>query len=356
MKKIFLTLFSITVFLLQSYSQQRIKINYNKEWEITYDSIPYYFRLVIFDSVNNCFSGKVVDFYSDSTVEMTGYYSNCMKNSYFIFYYPNGKIKKKILYNDDHLAGEGEYYFENGQLNQRLLFNNGDFSLIELNDSLGNDLMLSKSVKWDYAFRECYSYDTIEISGKFKNGQKNGVWKWKWKDGQNIITWVYRNGDIISSECLIPPFFIENDPNFNNAIPDDLKLIFTENLKNESSSNSLVIIEDIPQPLSKIKSVISFDIFNENLEIKLKSIRKSIETPMKIDVRYTIDKNGHVEINNITGGNSEVINLISLYLTDSKWRPGIRLGRPVKCQNNGVINITDQKIIVQLNNMSVGNE
>lgn len=343
----------IIIFLLQTEakSQMKIFLNYNNRWEISTEDIASYFRIAYFDTVNRCFMGKVTDHYPDSSFEMTGFYLNGMKNGLFTFYYPNSTIKKKGNFLNDIQEGDWEYYYSNGQLNQKLHFKNGDFSLLEFYDSLGNDKMTQNKIRWNYEFIEHGFMDTIELSGIFKNGLKNGEWIWKWNNGPKIMNKTYINGEIIDNEFFAPRFAIDKSLSLKNFFPEDIKFIYTEYFKKENEVlNVPIIVEDMPVPI--ISGISPIDAFNKELEIELYKVKNLVEKPTEIFVTYTVNEDGKVKIERIKGSveNSKINEIITQFLLKSSWRSGKRLGLPVKIVFNGIINFNNDVITVKLIN------
>lgn len=79
-------------------SQERIKLFYNSDWEITNEDKATYYRESEYDLNNFKLNGKVYDYSLSGDLLMEGNYLNGVGNGNFTFYYDNGKVRNKGQY------------------------------------------------------------------------------------------------------------------------------------------------------------------------------------------------------------------------------------------------------------------
>jgi hypothetical protein len=147
---------------------------YNSRYQLVKPICVEIYRKAKIDTSINFFEGKFVDFKPDSTVILTGFYKNRMKNGDFSFYFQNGQLQSKGKYLNDQKVGIWEYWYDNGLNHQILEFLNGDTLIKEFWDEENIHLVNNGNGTW-------YTYETSEkftkIEGDVLNGRKEGKWK-----------------------------------------------------------------------------------------------------------------------------------------------------------------------------------
>lgn len=106
-------------------------------------------------SYENGYNGEVKCYFTNGKLKYTGFFKNSLKDKEWIFYYDNGLIERKILYQDDNLYFK-EYYTEKG----KAVFTDG-------NGKYHGFIIAGPNFIQKY-----------KISGFVKDGKMDGEWSW----------------------------------------------------------------------------------------------------------------------------------------------------------------------------------
>jgi TonB family protein len=184
MTKTALIILGLFLFTLTLWSQEKIQLYYNWDWEITEKSKAAYVREAEYDLNTMKLDGKVIDYNRLGTKIMDGNYSNGQKNGEFVFFYNNGVIECKGEYSSSKRIGNWEYYYSNVKLKQIVYFSNGrvnmDFAVIQYYDREGNQLVKNGTGKWvnDSVRTGVFDGSSLKrLTGQFKDSLKEGEWK-----------------------------------------------------------------------------------------------------------------------------------------------------------------------------------
>jgi len=205
MKKIIVLLFGFLLFSVSLKSQEKIKLFYNLNWEVTNEDNGYYYRDAEYNLNDFKIDGTVKDYSVKGNLLMEGVYREGKKYGRFVFYYDNGKIKSEGKYKKNRRDGYWKYYYRNGKLKQIVLFNTGktfsDFSVAEYYDRDGNQRIKNGTGKWvnDSVYTGMFDTKSLKkLTGQFKDSLKHGVWKLvRISDNKLMHTERFRKGKFI---------------------------------------------------------------------------------------------------------------------------------------------------------------
>ena len=262
----FALLISISIF-----SQDFDRVYFNSRWFVTSIENSTYYRISKFDSSRPSYAGETTDFYvKDNRVEMTGFYSEGMKNGSFIFYFPNGNLKMKINYTNNERAGIWTEYYENGIVKMEVCYENLKEKLLVLNDSKGNSLIkrnkvnlkiFSNTDELPLTLNDFHIFifeEELHITGSLNDdNERDGKWIVK-KNNLLYATLSYSNGYLLQGYIMLGNQKLPL--NNNQGFP-----LFTEPQK-------FFITEKIAlEPDAKIKNNYVLDGLNE---FKMKSMER----------------------------------------------------------------------------------
>ncbi len=221
-----------------SSAQEKIKLFYNSQWEITREENASFYREVYYDLNNFKLNGEVKDYNIDGTILMEGLYSDGKRNGLFITYYRDGIIESKGNYIDNSRNGRWEYFYREGNTKQIVDYttidDKLDFSVQEFYDKSGKALISDGTGKWtndsiQVGMFDKKSYKTL--TGKFKNSKKIGAWRLvRLHDKRLMFEERFRNGEFIDASIYNNRFgymgIIRSE--ILNKIPDKNSRKFTK--------------------------------------------------------------------------------------------------------------------------------
>src|SRR5262245_9857514 len=91
-------------------AQNKKKLFYSKQWELTHQDSAYYYRVSAL-TVSYGFDGEVNDYLTTNELIMKGYYLNGKKNGLFTTFYPNGQVESAGYFRDGIRIGQWKYYY-----------------------------------------------------------------------------------------------------------------------------------------------------------------------------------------------------------------------------------------------------
>jgi antitoxin component YwqK of YwqJK toxin-antitoxin module len=127
----------------------------------------------VYDSV--CDKQQVASYFKNGQLRHTGFLDNFMRDSLWTFYYDDGSVQKKVIYNKDEPFVK-EFYKKNG----KAVFTNANG-------------------KYEDRINALYKDPTEHfISGKIKNGKMEGGWNWRAEHCQGKE--YFKNGEFVKTE------------------------------------------------------------------------------------------------------------------------------------------------------------
>lgn len=278
----FVLFFLLSPILL--FSQDFDKVYLDSNWVITSIEDATFYRVSGFNSNIASYDGKVVDYYvKNDSIEMTGYYSNGMKNGDFNFYLPNGKLKRSTQFSNGARIGTWRDYYENGNLKLELEYTLQKEKIIHYNSNNGKSKFTGTKLNISIPLNEISaehgdlkssnSDNTINIKGRYKNLFRDGKWTiTKNSDIYAVIN--YENGILKNGYLLLA----------NNKYPITHNLAFP--LISEHSKFSRTESFEL-KPGAIIKNNYVLEGLNE---FKFKSMKKVTLKSYDEFVRYINDK------------------------------------------------------------------
>ncbi len=196
----------LTLFITTACFAQVDTIYFDQDWDECARNEAEYYRVLEKDDLKNQYT--VRDFYLSDTLFMTGTFGEGeIYNGIFRYYYPNGKLKKKGVYDNSNKIGLWTYWYSNGQIKEQKLFRPGNpDEIISTNnvvinywDSLGNHQVQSGTGP----YMSFHDNGMLESEGQLKGSLKVGNWKGYWDDGNLYYTESYnKSGQLIQGESF----------------------------------------------------------------------------------------------------------------------------------------------------------
>jgi len=151
---------------------------------------------------NNGTVGYATVFYMTGKKQAQGKYVNEKKDSVWTFYDELGKLLSTEEYKDGKKEGKSLIYYPNGEISEERNFKN------DLNHGVFKQFFEGKKVKAEGTYvdgkqvgKSAYYYPSgiPAAMGYYKeNGNRNGVWVYKDKDGKITSKDVYDNGKLLT--------------------------------------------------------------------------------------------------------------------------------------------------------------
>jgi len=272
-----------------------------------------YYRVSGFNPEEMKFDSTVIDRYMSGTVEMTGQYRDGIKEGDFFYFYPDQTMRLQSTYLNNNRSGTWIEYYQTGQVFKEVEYGNGREKLIRYNNPDGSSILKNHSGK----FEMIYFYDdhfevtaanklnpentAFLLSGKIKNGLKDG--KWTLKSGlKRICQLNYREGNFILGKYFINNTTqnIKNDI-FSYLILEPEKLKITDDFYAEPGQliKENYLIRYIQQNRDRNQRKIDFSNatgFVNYFENQYSVYVKNCADTFRIKVALRIDADGKVSI------------------------------------------------------------
>lgn len=192
-------------------SLKTVQIFYDSLWvETPYRPFKYY-REGQRDSLNR-WQGPVRDYYFDGSVQMKGGYLDDLHHGVFRYYTTHNTYEAAGRYDHDRRVGKWQQFHPNGKLQREIFYADRDY-VRTIWDSTGNLLVQNGNG----VYSEKYSNGVIKISGAYKEGLEDGIWKGFHPNGTPYFEELFANGRLVSGHS--------RDLNGRNYIYDGTSLI-----------------------------------------------------------------------------------------------------------------------------------
>ncbi|MEI9919199.1 MAG: TonB family protein [Bacteroidota bacterium] len=345
-------------------AQVRLKLNYNKHWELTTPDSAVYIRVCIYDTTAGFFAGPLSDLYLTGKPQMTGMYKYNRKAGAFITYYSNGQIESQGVYENDMRAGVWRRYYPDGKLKSEIeYFSNGaPEKVMTVNDADGNTILQNGKGKW-IDFLEYPDGSTVTITGQYKNYLKDGHWTHvRTGKGENVDEW-YRDGELLRARTKKDgrqTYMIALE-DLQYSTPTLQKFVRTENFVATKSvpletypalsyitvngrprkkgdkitpadtTKVYMDVEEQPEVVGGLSAMMNFLARN----IKYPSMARRTGVQGAVYVEFIVETDGtltdiHV-MKGIGGGcDEEAVRVIELMNEQLQWTPGKYKGTPVR--------------------------
>lgn len=140
-------------------------------------------KWIIFNKIK-----KLPNYSPDAKVE-EGKYTDSKKVGAWIEYYPNGKLKNKITFENGRPNGYAIMYHENGKISEEGMWKNnrwvGDYKMYYENGQVMQEFKFNASGKREGPQKYYYENGQVMIEGNWADGKESG-----------IVKEYYENGDI----------------------------------------------------------------------------------------------------------------------------------------------------------------
>ncbi|GEM_PF-3587049 len=356
MKRTGLTLAALLI-VLANYAKceiVKVKIYYDKEWQICKENEAHYFRECHWDTNKNFFDGEFHDYLINGNKIAEGNYSNGKKNGLFTFYHDTGQEWIKGEFKDNIPTGKWIWKYPNNLTHFSLNFESNDFHFMEIFDEQGKDLSAEK-VEFKYVFQNDNRYSNILITGVIQNKMKEG--KWYILNNNEKVGYVkYKNDKFIESKTN-NSYLIVNEQLINNSlfIPYPIyaceKIQIDDDVTLDDYQFLNSYIQNTWKPIDSAIGIIEDSIIVQP-EIKpmyingIEGINKIISKNLILNVEYvknckrfgwayyeiTIDEQGNVVDRKILKSPDEIITEIALKSLKSlkQFKPAYYNGKPIK--------------------------
>lgn len=380
--------FSIVIFLIACVipsSAQEITIYYDGDWNkvSTADSAIYYRRVTALDEYRNPI-GRFTDYYMSGKIEMIGQYINGRRSGSFTWYYESGdymetgnykngeyyigstwdeegntkvidgdgentyyyfnKQKKSNGYNKDgKKTGIWNFWYKNGRKKEKIEYKEGVENIVAAWDKDGKPLIENGTGE----YTGFYDNGIKKNNGMYRNGKREGEWKWWDEQGKPTIISNYENG-VRKGKTIFYSTTEREEINYKNGLKDGEAFGYNANddktyyniYRNDTlvygqigflEGNELYTqIEKMPSPEYKVQEFINKNFVYPPMQLN------SGEGGM-VYTNFVVTKEGKVQNVQVTRSSGkkdlddEVIRLYSLL---PPWVPGEHGGKKVDCRIN----------------------
>ncbi|MEI9919197.1 MAG: TonB family protein [Bacteroidota bacterium] len=336
----------ITIFLfLVSFAvtaQVRVKLSYDKYWQLTTPDAAKYIRVAFYDTAKLCFVGPVVDLYTSGRQQMTGKYVDGKKQDMFSFYYEDGTVESNGVFDKDNRIGYWNYFYPNGKVKMKVEFlpGSGYAKLIFLKNEYGESLVDEGTGHWEEIIEN--NGQKIVVMGDFKDYRRDGKWVVRDFENRKDFEYMFVNGKLQANTDAPPsplPLF-----------PLPQKFIITEAFATAKDVDFKtypilrIIALGNERLLNKIPGVVAKAKFDEDPNLFLRYINDNIRYPAHarrsgiqgtVLIEFNINENGvpdnfHVAKSIGGGCDEEALRLIKGYYERKVWYPAMTNNQPVK--------------------------
>ncbi len=153
---------------------------------------------------NNKKQGLWLSFTPDKKrVVEKGFYINGIKNDIWITYYPSGKVKHEITYQNGKPVGHAKFYYDSGVVSEEGFWNidhwEGKYNYYHTNGQLAYDWNYNKKGKRTGKQKYYYENGNVKYTGVWQNGKTTGALKIYNDSGLLVSERIYENGKFARS-------------------------------------------------------------------------------------------------------------------------------------------------------------
>lgn len=349
-------LLTLTILLFTScaFAQKQI-LYYSSNWEITPRELATYFRVCNYNATYLYFKGEVKDYTLDSTLIMSGSYSDYgIKEGEFSFYFPSGKLQAQGSFKKGLRDGAWKYLFENGNLQREVVFSDSTFSPINEYDIHGKKIIVNGTGPWRFEYERYNEKETCIIKGKFKNGKKEGAWTCLLSTGDMVYRENYSKGQFKSGTVFLPYRHAMIEP-FDNQFALPYKFQVTEKFlaTDETRREQYPLLRFLPVQNVNINDGTNLDDEKVYMAVEQQAefpggmsaftefLTKNVNYPAdarqqkiqgKVFLKFIVEKDGAISEIEIVKGvypslDQEALRLVSTF---PRWIPGRQAGKPVR--------------------------
>lgn len=315
MRLIYLTMFLLICGTLQS--QVIVKDFFTKDGERANAGSSYYYRVgkkVAIEigsgpitRIDTVFIDTVKTFYTASDkIRSREFYHEGKRVGPFMFYYENGRLKEKGMYQNNSKAGYQTSWYETGVVQKVLKYipappaiggpSNSSFDIINYWSEANVQL-----VKDGSGYCICYlGSDNLLEKGKVVNGARDSVWQYVMNDTLRSVE-KYANGKFLEGVA------------YRNG--------------KEIKYTQVEAQAEFPGGLQKLYNYLS-----KNINYPSRAKRLGVQG--RVFVKFLVDKDGTVYNVEVFKGVSEELDAEAIRVVKKmpKWSPGTQRGIPVKSQ------------------------
>ena len=238
-----------------SANAQEVTIYYDGDWNrvSTVDSAIFYRRATALDAYRNPI-GRFTDYYMSGKIAMIGQYINGRRSGSFTWYYENGDYMETGNYksgeysigstwdeqgNTKVIDGDGEfidyyynkqkksngyykkgqktgtwnYWYKNGKKKEKIEYKDGVENIIAAWDKGGKPLVESGVGE----YTGYHDNGVKKITGMYRNGKKEGEWKWWDEQGKQKTIAQYENG-LLNGKTIFYSTSEREEINYKNGL------------------------------------------------------------------------------------------------------------------------------------------
>lgn len=157
--------------------------------------------------------------YENNVKSEEGRFEHGLKVGTWIGYYPSGKIKHQITYQNGKPNGYAKFYYENGNVSEEGLWKEnkwvGEYKFYHKNGNLAYDWNYSESGKRTGTQKYYHENGKIMIEGEWKEGKENGIIKEYDNTGKLIAEKTFNNGQLDTNSIKIFKPTTDSKPDTN---------------------------------------------------------------------------------------------------------------------------------------------
>ncbi len=317
-------LISVLIFTRQiGFPQPSDTLYMNAGWQICEKPFASYYRFgkIVIDT-SWYYTGRVMDYYMNNTLQMDGRYSaQGEKDGDFWFFYPNGTPKASGAYTNNHRTGDWEYFYPNGKFQMKINYTGDDrnFTVLDFIDSTGKVLTKDSTGRFEMRVGTSIGMGTCRLEGGFKNGKRSGDWRYyafipSKNEEAMVIKEIYENGGLKKGNLYSPySGMIETFKKDRDILrlSEYDKFRATEHFsKDRTSFRNTKDDQDLADFLINKKTP-SFDVEGDSFEQSFVGVLKTLNTPAVLHYFNDPKKiyNGEVLINMSDSGDIEEIQI-----------------------------------------------
>lgn len=171
-----------------------VLLHYDSLWRITTPEKALYRREAVWNDLVTDFNGVIRDYDRDFNLLQKGHYTLGKKDGVFLYYYPEGTLRRELAFRKDVPAGTWKFYDEQGELYRKIrMHGEDDFSVI-YNRYSQEEFGVHKGVgNWLKLFIKRDKSGVLFVTGRFEDGKMDGTWEIR-QNGQLIIEERYNKG------------------------------------------------------------------------------------------------------------------------------------------------------------------